>query len=312
MVIAATAACGGRAEPPPLAAYDAAAHRADVEAWRAWRHGELVKPDGWLSLSGLYWLTPGTYRLGAAPDSDLVYAREGVPAWLGTLEVTPTSVDFAPAPDVGIVVGDGTAAARVFDEAWREAGIEPPIMSWGDLQWYVIVREDHFALRLKDAASPRVVEFEGMDYFELAPEWRFDATFEVYDPPKTITIPNVFGTLGDEESPGAVVFERDGETYRLDMWRDSDDPDNFFTAFGDLTNAGLTYGAGRFLWVDAPDAWGRTVVDFNRSYNPPCAFSAFATCPLPPAQNRLSLPVEAGEMAFGAKVDLPKGPPEGL
>jgi len=173
----------------------------------------------------------------------------------------------------------------------------------------VIEREDHLALRLKDGASELVTGFEGMDNFELSAEWRLDATFEFLDPPGTITIPNVFGSLGDEELLGAVVFEYGGETYRLDMWRDSGDPDNLFTAFGDQTNAESSYGAVRFLWVDAPDEWGRTVVDFNRSYNPPCAFSPFATCPLPPPQNRLPLKIEAGERAFNKKVELATGPP---
>jgi len=264
---------------PELPAYDAGAHRANVEEWRAWRHSELVKPDGWLSLSGLYWLVPGTHR--------------GVPALLGSFRVTETRVEFYPESDAGTTLpgGDGGfAGALVYD---AEIDGERPIMQWGDMQWYVIEREDHIALRLKDGASELVTGFEGMDNFDLAAEWRLDATFEYLDPPGTMKVPNVFGSLGDVELLGAVVFEHGGETYRLDMWRDSGDPDNLFTAFGDETNNESSYGAGRFLWVDAPDEWGRTVVDFNRSYNPPCAFSPFATCPLPPPQNRLPLRIAA-------------------
>ncbi len=304
------AGCQPAAEAPPeLPPYDAAAHRANVEEWRAWRHSELVKPDGWLSLSGLYWLLPGEYTFGSAPDNDLVYAREGVPAMLGSFHVTETQVEFYPEQDVGTTLPDGDggfSGALVYD-----AGIEGerPIMQWGDMQWYVIEREDHLALRLKDGASELIGGFEGIDNFELAAQWRLDATFEYLDPPGTIKVPNVFGSLGDEELLGAVVFEYGGETYQLDMWRDSGDPDNLFTAFGDETNAESSYGAGRFLWVDAPDEWGRTVIDFNRSYNPPCAFSPFATCPLPPPQNRLPLKIEAGERAFSKKVARPVGPP---
>ncbi len=294
---------------PELQAYDAAAHRANVEDWRAWRHGELVKPDGWLSLSGLYWLTPGEYTFGSALENDLVYSREGVPPVLGRFSVTETEVEFFPTEgvDVGMPGGEwGLVPPSVYVVGMEG---ETPVMQWGEMQWYVIEREDHLALRLKDAASELVTGFEGMDNFELAAEWRLDATFEFLDPPGTIKIPNVFGSLGDEELLGAVVFEYGGETYRLDMWRDSGDPDNLFTAFGDETNAASSYGAGRFLWVDAPDEWGRTVVDFNRSYNPPCAFSPFATCPLPPTQNRLPLRIEAGERAFSKKVELATGPP---
>ncbi len=308
----ASAVAAGCESAPELPPYDAAAHQANVEEWRAWRHSELVKPDGWLSLSGLYWLQPGTHRLGSAPDNELVYAREGVPPLLGSFVVTETQVEFYPEPDLDTTLpgGDGGfAGALVYDAAIDG---EKPIMQWGELQWFVIEREDHLALRLKDGASPLVMGFEGMENFDLAVEWRFNAIFDPLDPldpPGTIKVPNVFGSLGDEELLGAVVFEYGGETYRLDMWRDSGDPDNLFTAFGDQTNAESSYGAGRFLWVDAPDEWGRTVVDFNRSYNPPCAFSPFATCPLPPPQNRLPLRIEAGERAFDDKVQLAKGPP---
>lgn len=306
----ALAGCQAAPEPPQLPPYDAAAHRANVEEWRAWRHSELVKPDGWLSLSGLYWLLPGTYTFGAAPDNDLVYSREGVPALLGSFRVTETQVEFYPESDLGTVLpgADGGFSGSLVYDADIEG--ERPIMGWGEMLWYVIERENHLALRLKDGASELVTGFEGIDNFDLAAEWRLDATFEYLDPPGTIKVPNVFGSLGDAELLGEVVFEVGGETYRLDMWRDSGDPDNLFTAFGDETNAESSYGAGRFLWVDAPDEWGRTVVDFNRSYNPPCAFSPFATCPLPPPQNRLPLRIEAGERAFGKKVERPVGPPE--
>ena len=310
MALAAAAVAIGCESAPALPPYDAGAHRANVEEWRAWRHNELIKPDGWLSLSGLYWLSPGTHRFGSAPESELLYSREGVPPLLGTFAVTESQVEFHPEPGLDTVApgaDGGFSGALVYD---ADIAGERPIMQWGDMQWYVIEREQHMALRVKDGASPRVLEFEGIENFELSAEWRFDATFEVHEPAKMITIPNVFGTLNDVESPGAVVFEYGGETYRIDMWRDSGDPANFFTAFGDATNAQSTYGAGRFLWVDSPDEWGRTVVDFNRSYNPPCAFSPFATCPLPPMQNRLPLEIEAGERAFSEKVDLPVGPPE--
>jgi uncharacterized protein (DUF1684 family) len=260
-----------------------------------------------LSLSGLYWLQPGTYRLGADPDNELVYAREGVPPLLGVLSVSESRVEFEAEADVEVVPGEATLPPGVVYDADAEGAA--PVMRWAQMQWFVIVREDHLALRLKDGASPLVQNFVGMEYFDVTPAWRIEARFEPHDPPLTITIPNVFGTLGEEESPGAMVFEVDGTTYRLDMWRDSDDPENYFTAFGDTTNAGSTYGAGRFLWVDAPDAWGRTVVDFNRAYNPPCAFSPFATCPLPPAQNRLPLAIAAGERDFTLKVAAPTGPP---
>ena len=142
-----------------------------------------------------------------------------------------------------------------------------------------------------------MTSFESIDNFGLAAEWHRPGCYVGYGPAKIIKVPNVLGTVADVESPGAAVFGIDGKTYRLDLWKNSDDSVNFFTAFGDESNNDSTYGAGRFLWIDAPDDQDLVVVDFNRSYNPPGAFTAFATCPSPPQQNRLPLPlrIEAGE-----------------
>lgn len=304
--VLAVAACGA---PPPLPPYDAAAHAADVETWREWRHGELVKPDGWLSLSGLYWLPDGVSSFGAG-DADFVYRRDGVADRLGVFRVEADRVWFTADDAVEVTSEEQALRGEILMYEPEVAEGDRPRLTWRELQWYVILRQDHLAVRLKDARSALIVDFDGMENFDLAPDWRFDATFEFHEPPKIIKVPNVFGSLGDVESPGAVVFEHGGDTYRIDMWKDSDDPANFFTAFGDATNGGDTYGAGRFLWVDAPDAYGRTVVDFNRAYNPPCAFSAFATCPLPPAQNRLPLEIRAGEKKFGTTPGTIEGPPQ--
>jgi uncharacterized protein (DUF1684 family) len=167
------------------------------------------------------------------------------------------------------------------------------------LSWFVIERFGQYGVRLRDSAAPAFREFDGIDRYPTDAGWRILGRFEPYDPPKEIPAPNVLDVPSTSNSPGAVVFEVDGEEYRLDV---TGDPASrrFSVVFGDETNGGETYGGGRFLSVDAPSEGDWIVIDFNRAYNPPCVFTAFATCPLPPPQNKLALRVEAGEkMYFG-------------
>ena len=276
--------------------YEPIAHHEDVESWRGWRHDQLARPDGWLSLVGLYWLKEGDNDFGSAADNALVYDRDDVPQQLGTFRVETSRVTFLAAEGIEVTVGNGKARELIAHGGSKDA--QAPVIEWGSLRWQVITRNERLAVRLKDSESPVLTNFDAMENFDLSSRWWRAGHFDAYDPPRTIKVPNVLGTLDDEESPGAAVFEVDGETYRLDLWRDSDDPVNFFTAFGDATNVESTYGAGRFLWIDAPDESGQMVVDFNKAYNPPCAFTPFVTCPLPPQQNRLALRIEAGEKTF--------------
>ncbi|MFQ5744749.1 MAG: DUF1684 domain-containing protein [Acidobacteriota bacterium] len=278
----------------PVASSD---HRAEVEAWRAKRHQNLLRRDGWLSLVGLFWLQEGSNSFGSDAGNDFVHEGEGTPSKIGVFTLENGSVRFDTAPGV-TVLHDG---APVVSLALRAAGSdESPVLEWGPLSWFVIKRGTELAVRLKSVDSPALKVFEGVKSFAVDPDWRLPGRFEPYQPPKSIMIPNILGTVGEEKSPGAAVFELAGETYRLDLWKDSDDPANFFTAFGDETNRDETYGGGRFLWIDAPGEDGGIVVDFNKSYNPPCVFTNFATCPLPPEQNRLPLSVRAGEMKYQA------------
>jgi uncharacterized protein (DUF1684 family) len=168
---------------------------------------------------------------------------------------------------------------------------------WGSMQWFVIERDDRIGIRLRDTENPAIAAFEGIEMFPISVEWRIPARLDRYDPPKMIRIPNVIGYVSVQPSPGAVVFEVDGEELRLDVTGDPNG-DRFSVVFGDRTNAYETYGGGRFLTVDAPDDRGRMFIDFNKATNPPCAFTEFATCPLPPRQNQLPVRIEAGEKAY--------------
>jgi len=298
------AGCGTAAAPasgPP--AITEAEHRRVVEAWQAGRIAGLQEPDGWLSLVGLMWLDEGDNTFGSDPSNDIVFNGGDTPASLGTFVVSGETVRFEATPDVGVVVVDSeeTVTSMIVRHPPPDTDGEPhetPVLTWGSLRWHVIRRLDQFAVRLKDTASPLLLEFEGIDSYPADRAWRFGARFEAYDPPRMIGIPNVLGNVAETESPGAVVFDAGGQTHRIDVWFDSEAEDDFFTVFADETNRDTTYGGGRFLRIDRPNEEGLTVIDFNHAYNPPCVFTDYATCPLPPEQNRLPIRVEAGERAF--------------
>ncbi len=169
----------------------------------------------------------------------------------------------------------------------------------GPPKWFVMKRREQYAVRLMDASRELLRTFEGIDHYPVDLRWRMPARWDPYEPARMMRVPNVMGTVGEQASAGALVFEVDGEQERRDVQGEPGD-ERFFVIFADATNGHGTYEGGRYVWVDAPDAKGWVVLDFNKSYNPPCVFSEFATCPLPPAQNRLAVAVEAGEKKFDA------------
>jgi hypothetical protein len=273
-------------------------HEAAVEAWRTHRYETLGQPAGWLSLVGLFWLEDSTTTFGAAPDNDFAYASPagGFPARAGTFRLRGDSVFFAAVPDAGVTRDGEPVGSMLLAPASSTVLLET-----GSVRWTLIRRSGRFAVRVWDAESPVRTTFTGIDAWPVDAHWRLPARFVSRDPPDTIAIPNVLGDVNNTPSPASVTFELDGKRHTLALWKDSDDPVNFFTAFGDRTNGSGSYGGGRYVWIDAPDASGRTIVDFNRAYNPPCVFTEFATCPLPPRQNRLDATIEAGEKTWPSK-----------
>jgi uncharacterized protein (DUF1684 family) len=268
----------------------------EVEAWRAERDKGLRNENGWLTLVGLFWLDEGENRFGSDAGTNKVILPEGkAPGVAGTFVRHGSTVRVEAPASSGITV-DGKPFTGPLD-VQSDAQGKPVVFHLGSLSFFVIQRGDKVGIRIKDSQSPALAAFRGLEYFPLQPAWRVDARFEPYQPVKKIPIANVLGQISEEESPGAAVFDWHGKTYRLDALSGGDDGSLSFI-FADQTNGKETYGAGRFLDTGAPKD-GRVVVDFNTAYNPPCAFTAFATCPLPPAQNRLALRVEAGEKNYG-------------
>lgn len=276
--------------PPSL---DPATHQADVESWREYRY-DLLHEEGWLSLTGLHWLEPGVNSFGAGTQNTILFHGTDLPERIGAFILLDGRVNLQLDPGVtvfqdGELVGDG--ALRT------DADSITTVLTVGSVSWHVIERGERLAVRVQDSLAPTLVEFAGIPSFPVAPEWRFAARFERYDPPKAIQVPNVIGTVNESPSPGAVVFNVGRRTYRLDVVRQPADS-AFWIQFGDETNGVDTYGGGRYVWVNAPTDGDDTILDFNKSYNPPCVFTAYATCPLPPRQNKLALRIEAGELAY--------------
>jgi len=266
----------------------------EIDRWHEERIESLTRPDGWLTLAGLFWLSEGENTFGTDASNDIVFPAGKAPDFLGSFFLRKGQVSMQIRPGVKVFHDGRPVQSLVLKD---DSDGAPSVLEAGPLSWCVIKRGDRFAVRLKDRESPTLREFEGIERFPVDRKWRVEARLEPYDPPKTIPVPTVIGTVIEEHSPGALVFEMDGRSFRLDPIAESSDTD-LFLVFGDETNGIETYGGGRFLVVAKPDSAGFTSIDFNKAYNPPCAFTPYATCPLPPEQNRLPFRVTAGEKSY--------------
>jgi uncharacterized protein (DUF1684 family) len=265
-----------------------------VAEWRTGRIDRLTNPTGWLTLVGLYWLTEGTNSFGRAEKNALMLDHPAMPASLGSFVLSKGKVTFTANKD-SVVTHKGTRVSSI--AMAPDSSGEATTLNAGSIQFYVIERAGKLGIRVRDTEHPARKKFRGIDYFPISTDWVFDAKFEPYSPIRHIEIINILGMTEKMEAPGAIVFTKDGKQYRLDAILEAPDDKELFIMFADATSARETYGAGRFIYIPLPTN-GHTTLDFNKAYNPPCAFNDFATCPLPPWQNRLSLRVEAGEKKY--------------
>ena len=270
-----------------------ASHEAAILEWRQRRDERLQSEDGWLTLVGLDWLQDGANTVGSGPGNR-IRLPGGPEAW-GTVYLGADGIRFERAPAAPVTVAGAVldVAALVPDDEG-----EPTIVRSGDLSFHVIHRES-YALRVKDRQAPMRVNFRGIENYPTDYGWRVDARFVAAGPGTAIEIGDVLGQVTPMEVIGYAEFQRDGRTYRLTGVRE-EGADGMWFIFADRTNGRETYGAGRFVYSEGMPSDGRVVVDFNKAYNPPCAFSDYSTCPLPPQQNRLDLAVTAGEKAYHA------------
>lgn len=266
----------------------------EIEKWRTERSVEINGEDGWTTLLGLFWLNQGRNRFGSDPSNDIVLPQDRAPRFAGSIWLGRGTVTLHAKPHV-VVTSNSKRVRRLVLRT--DAGLKPTVLKLGSLTLFVIKRGERLGLRLKDKKNPARSHFAGLDYFPVDMKWRLEAKLEPYNPPKVISIVNVLGMVDNMTSPGALAFEVNGEKYRLDPVLEKGEK-HLFLIFSDTTAGKETYGAGRYLYVDPPDSNGRVIVDFNKAHNPPCAFTRFATCPLPPSQNHLSIRIDAGEKKY--------------
>lgn len=275
------ASCAAERASEPV---DPAAHARQIEQWRADRLAKLTAEDGWLTLVGLFWIEEGVSHLGSNPNHEVVLPAK-LPADVGTISLDHGRAHFSPAPGVDL----------------QETDLKPdserdyPVLQLGTVRFYLIERGGRYGVRVKDAESPARTRFAGLDYFPVSEDWRVEARF--VPSPHSVTFDTEVGTKETDPSPGYAEFERGGKQYRLDGVFEEDGADELFFVIKDATSGKSTYAASRFFYTDLPQD-GRIVLDFNKAYNPPCVFTDFATCPLPPPGNRLLAAVEAGEKKY--------------
>jgi len=293
-------ACRQTTTPPqPTLALDESGYKKEIEKWQSDRVATLTKQDGWLSLIGLYWLKEGENKFGSGAANPIRLPGNRAPLVAGTLWLENGQVRMTAHPAVEITAGGTPVTALALKDDTETGG--PTVLKFGTLLMNVIKRGDRVGVRVKDTDSRTRREFKGVEYYPISPKWRVEARFEPYLPQKVIPITNVLSMTDDEISPGALLFDVDGTTYRIDPILEKDETD-LFVIISDGTTGKETYGAGRYLYVSPPDKSGKVVIDFNKAYSPPCAFTNYATCPLPPPQNRLPFRIEAGEKKYAGTV----------
>ncbi|MFS8423673.1 DUF1684 domain-containing protein [Xanthomonas campestris pv. incanae] len=288
--------CGREAQPAPAPVALDKTFLADNAAWREARLTELRAPDGWTSLVGLHWLSLKAHYIGRSADSGIRLAVG--PPKMGMVSSERDAVWFVPERGAALTVGGKPLTGKIRFQS--DVDPQPTLIGFDDGKGVLslIHRGDRYALRVKHADAPSRTGFAGLEYWPIDPSWRIQARYVPNNVGKTIPIVDIVGISSEQPNAGAIEFERDGKTYRLEAIGEPGRP--MFVVFADRTSGHGSYSAGRFLDLEAPDASGHVVVDFNRAINPPCAFTPFATCPLPPPENRIDLAVSAGEKAYKA------------
>jgi uncharacterized protein len=270
-------------------AADKKTYEAQIKQWRAEQEAELRADDGWLTLAGLFWLKEGDNRIGSDGSNDIVLPSATAPARLGVIEFHDGKVTLRVTGDANVTLNNQPVTTA---ELQSDEDQKPDMLRLGGLSFHVIKRGARYGVRVKDLNSRARREFKGRRWYPASERYRVTANFVAYDKPREVDIINKLGDVVKMTSPGHVLFKLNGNDYRLDAL---DEDGKLFFVFGDRTNGKATYGAGRFLYADAATA-GKVILDFNQAVNPPCAFTPFATCPLPPRQNRLPVAIEAGEL----------------
>ena len=268
-------------------------YRETIERWRAHQAARLLSDEGELTWAGLFWLKEGINTIGIDVSSDIVLPSHVVAAQVGHIDFHAGHATLHVTNGIPVTVNDEHVTTSLLQS---DATGKPTIAHIGDANLFILKRGEQTIVRVRDRHSDARHNFKGREWFPINEAHRITATFVPHDPPKSITITDIIGTVTHKLSPGCAVFEWQGQTVRLDA---EPRTQRLFFNFRDATSGVNTYPSGRFLYADLPHD-GKVVLDFNKAYNPPCAFTDFATCPLPPPQNHLPVPIEAGEQYHGA------------
>ncbi|UNK50236.1 DUF1684 domain-containing protein [Lysobacter sp. S4-A87] len=298
-VVAAAGACSKPAEDSvDKTAQDQArqvAFSRDLEQWRSQRVANLTRPDGWTSVVGLHWIDPGPHYFGASAGNGIQLAVG--PEHFGMIDLNNGHLRFV--PEKGLVVTlDGEPLKGATELRADDSPTGPSVLAFDEGKGLVTVikRGDRYALRVKHADAQSRTGFRGIEYWPASTDWKVQAHYVPHPPGKTLPIANIIGITEEVPNPGALEFERGGKQYRIEALDEG--ADTLFLVFADRTSGHGSYPAGRFLDAPKPGADASVTLDFNQAYNPPCAFTAFATCPLPPPENRLDLAINAGEKTY--------------
>jgi uncharacterized protein len=265
----------------------------EIKDWCAKRIEALKAADGWLNLVGLFWLHEGINPFGSDQGQQIVFPYPDLPGDAGYFVRKENTVSlFVKNTDSIQLDGNPVKQSLVFDTAMAKV----PIMSYGSLRWSIIRRGAKIGIRLRNLQSPQLTVFKSISRYPTNLAWKVKARLVTTDQPTHIAITNVLGQTNQLESAGKLEFSIGQKKYSLDALLEGD---KLFVIFADATNATATYGLGRFLYADKAGTDGTTILDFNKAFNPPCAFTKYATCPLPPKQNHLPIAVTAGEKKYG-------------
>lgn len=274
-----------------LAAYGQTSYVSQIEKWRTEHQADLLSDSGWFTVAGLFWLKPGVNTVGSGPEYDVQLTKNFEQGKFGEIAFANGSALLTVANGVKATSG-GKPISSI--NLINDQKSDSTTISVGSQSFFVIERDGRYAVRLKDTQNEPRLNFHGLKWYPVSPKFRVTARFEPFPKPKEVLIPNVLGSTFKMKSPGILHLQLNGKPYSL---MPVEEGDHLFIIFKDLTGKTDTYGAGRFLYAARP-LNGKVELDFNKAENPPCAFTEFATCPLPPPQNRLNVAIPAGEKRY--------------
>lgn len=267
------------------------AYLTEVEAWRSTRIENLTSPTGWLTLSGLFWLKEGDNFFGGAEKNELVFAGE-VPDQMGRIVLKEDSVWLEVFNEIPI-----TAAGETVTKIGLSGQSSPVILEYNSLSWFMLQRGGKYGIRLRDSLHEARAHFSAIEHYPVHPDGKVTARLVKSDKPDTLLMKNVLDMEIPYPTEGKLVFEWEGQERSISVLDGGEE--EYFLIFADETTGSETYPAGRYLYTPKADKDGMTYIDFNTAYNPPCAFTEFATCLLPPPENRIAAAIRFGEKDYG-------------